>query len=92
MEKETRVAKEPIGTEAIRILAFAQAKELLGFTEKMLFVDRSKTPREIIIGIEPTFFEKIHGARVAIDQRYASWDQPIEEAEEMAIIPPVSGG
>ena len=30
--------------------------------------------------------------RVAIDLEYRAWDEPIGNAQEMAIIPPVSGG
>jgi molybdopterin converting factor small subunit len=30
--------------------------------------------------------------RVAINSRFASWDDPISDGDEVAILPPVSGG
>ncbi|WP_242522743.1 MoaD/ThiS family protein [Candidatus Methylacidiphilum infernorum] len=89
------MAKIDMGSDSsqkLKIVAFAQARSVLGFDEKVLSVGRSQSPREIVLAMEPLFFEKIPAARVALDCRYASWDQPIEEAQEMAIIPPVSGG
>ncbi|QSR89497.1 MoaD/ThiS family protein [Methylacidiphilum caldifontis] len=81
-----------VSSQSLKILAFAQARFLLGFEEKTQLVDRSQSPREIVLAMDPLFFEKIPAVRVALDCRYASWDQPIEDAQEMAIIPPVSGG
>lgn len=76
----------------VRLLLFAQARELLGFRERAISVDPGETPHQILERVSPGFFEKIFGARVSLDLEYCSWDCPIGEAEEMAVLPPVSGG
>ncbi len=83
-----------MGTEerTVRLLLFAQARELVGFRELLILVDPEETPRQILERIAPGFFEKVFGARVSLDLEYGSWDCPIGEAEEMAVLPPVSGG
>jgi molybdopterin converting factor small subunit len=35
---------------------------------------------------------KTEGLRVAVDCEYHEWDAPIGPTEEVALIPPVSGG
>ncbi len=76
----------------VRLLLFAQARELLGFRERSIRVHPEETPHQLLERISPGFFEKILGARVSLDLEYCSWDCPIGEAEELAVIPPVSGG
>ncbi|VVM05087.1 hypothetical protein MAMC_00398 [Methylacidimicrobium cyclopophantes] len=76
----------------VRLLLFAQARELLGFREHWVSVRAEETPREILERIAPGFFEKIPGARVSLDLEYCSWDAPVGDADEMAVLPPVSGG
>lgn len=41
--------------------------------------------------IEPQFIPG-KSVRVAVNQEYADWDKPIGNANEIAVIPPVSGG
>lgn len=76
----------------VRLLLFAQARELLGRRELSISVRPEETPHQVIERISPGFFEKVFGARVSLDLEYCSWDCPIGEAEEMAVLPPVSGG
>ncbi|WP_018291052.1 MoaD/ThiS family protein [Verrucomicrobium sp. 3C] len=76
----------------IRLLLFAQAKEFLGFRERLVSVRPEETPREILERLSPGFFERNFGARVSLDLEYCSWDAPVGEAGEMAVLPPVSGG
>jgi molybdopterin synthase sulfur carrier subunit len=80
------------GERTIRLLLFAQARELLGFRERLVSVRPEETPREILERLSPGFFEKLFGVRVSLDLEYCSWDNPVGEADEMAVLPPVSGG
>ncbi len=75
-----------------QILPFAQARDLLGFSEKKLSCSSDSTPRAIIESIQPGFLTIHTTFRVALDEEYASWDQPILDAQVLAILPPVSGG
>jgi molybdopterin converting factor small subunit len=75
----------------IKVLTFAQTRTQLGFAEKSFDCEPGETPREILHRIAPQFDPgKI--IRVAVDREYADWDQPISNATELALIPPVSGG
>jgi len=74
----------------VTVLAFAQAHDQLGFRERIVDCAPTDTPRSVIARLESNFvFETM---RVAIDQEYVSWDAPIAEGREIAVIPPVSGG
>jgi molybdopterin synthase sulfur carrier subunit len=72
------------------LLTFAQAREQLGFGERAIECAATDTPREVLRRIAPEF--STESCRVAVDQEYADWDQPIGQAQELALIPPVSGG
>ncbi len=75
----------------IKIFTFAQTRTQLGFAEKLFDCEPGETPRQILRRLAPQFDPgKI--IRVAVNQEYADWDQPVGEATELALIPPVSGG
>ena len=74
----------------VKVLAFAQAHDRLGFREIVVDCTATDTPRSIARRIAPG--ATLEGMRVAIDQEYTSWDAPIGEGREIAVIPPVSGG
>jgi molybdopterin synthase sulfur carrier subunit len=75
----------------MKILAFAQTRARLGFGERLVECSPGETPRDILRRIAPAF-EPEQTIRVALDQEYADWDQPVGGAMELALIPPVSGG
>jgi len=75
----------------IIVLTFAQTRTQLGFAEKSVECEPDETPREILRRLAPQF-DPGKTIRVAVDQEYADWDQPVGEAFELALIPPVSGG
>lgn len=74
----------------IKVLAFAHAQEQLGFRERMIECEPGDSPREILARLAPGFHAGV--ARVAVDCEYHDWDLPLGAADELAIIPPVSGG
>lgn len=76
--------------KTIRLLAFAQAREVLGFGEKSIETSGKETLRQLVQRVNPGV--DVSGWRVAIDLEYADWEQPIGEGLEVALIPPVSGG
>ena len=75
----------------INILTFAQTRTQLGFSEMAVEYAVTETPRQILRRIAPQF-DPGKTVRVAVNQEYADWDQPIGTATELALIPPVSGG
>lgn len=74
----------------IKILAFAHLPALLGFRERTVECAETDTPRGVLQRLSPA--ADLSGVRVAIDEEYRSWDEPIGAATELALIPPVSGG
>ncbi len=74
----------------ITILAFAQAQSVFGFSETRLVCAPVETPRHVVLRLCPS--AQIDALRVALDCEYVSWDAPLGEAKELAILPPVSGG
>jgi molybdopterin synthase sulfur carrier subunit len=74
----------------VRLLAFAQAADHVGFRERAVVCKPEDTARQLLQRVAADY-DPAH-ARVAIDGEYRDWDEPIGTAEELAIIPPVSGG
>ncbi len=75
----------------IKILTFAQTRTQLGFSELDVDCAATETPRQILHRIAPQF-DPGKSIRAAVNQEYTDWDQPVGEAFELALIPPVSGG
>jgi molybdopterin synthase sulfur carrier subunit len=74
----------------LKILAFAQAQDQLGFRERVIECAAGDSPRAILAALAPGFDGA--GMRVAVDLEYRDWDAPIGDAAELALVPPVSGG
>ncbi len=74
----------------LTILVFAQARDAFGFAERAVPCAPEETPREVLQRVSPGV--SLEHLRVALDCEYVTWDTPIGEAAELAIIPPVSGG
>ena len=75
----------------VKLLAFAQAADRLGWREMLAECAPDDTLRGIIGRNAPGF--DFTSARVAVDCEYMSWDDAVGAlAQEIAIIPPVSGG
>jgi molybdopterin synthase sulfur carrier subunit len=75
----------------VTVLTFAQTRTQLGFSEKVVECEPTETPRQIFKRIAPEF-NFGNTIRVAVNQEYGDWDRPIGNAQEIALIPPVSGG
>ena len=74
----------------LRVLAFAQARDLLGFDAMEIETRADETVEEVLRRIPR--LERLSNLRIALDQEYVDRGQVVGEASELAIIPPVSGG
>ena len=75
----------------VKLLAFAQAADRLGWREILAECAPDETLRGIVGRNAPGF--DFTSVRVAVDCEYMSWDDAVGAlAQEIAIIPPVSGG
>lgn len=78
----------------MKILFFAGARDVVGYDD--LVADLPPTTArgllEYLCGEFPALAPYAPSLRVAVNGTYASWDDPIANDDEVAIIPPVAGG
>ena len=75
----------------VKLLAFAQAADRLGWREMAVECAADETLRAIVGRVAPGF--DLASVRVAVNCEYAAWDDAVgAQAQEIAILPPVSGG
>jgi molybdopterin converting factor small subunit len=75
---------------SITVLAFAQSQDLFGFSSRELSCEPGDTPRTLVLRLVPG--ADLSLLRVALDCEFTTWDTPLGDSRELAIIPPVSGG
>lgn len=78
----------------MRILSFGIAREIIGESELAMALAESITVSDLKAYLEETYpdFKTLPSYRVAINQTFAEDDDEIAAHDEVAIIPPVSGG
>ena len=80
---------------AIRILLFAELREQAGWAEQHWPADPESaavlTPRQLWFHLKlpGTLDQRV---RVAINQQFADADTPLQPGDELAFLPPISGG
>ncbi|SQH74406.1 molybdopterin synthase, small subunit [Shewanella benthica] len=82
----------------INVLFFAQVRELLGQSKLAVEASESTVTAE---GLRAQLAEKddkwakvlvADKLLVAVNQTISSWDTPVEDGDEVAFFPPVTGG
>jgi molybdopterin synthase sulfur carrier subunit len=78
----------------INILGFGIAKDIFRTSSLKINVKENLTISELRSRIESDFpqFKQLSNYMVAVNSEYGSEDQRLNEKDEIAIIPPVSGG
>ncbi|MDR2231148.1 molybdopterin synthase sulfur carrier subunit [Elizabethkingia ursingii] len=78
----------------LKILAFGITKDILGGAEKEIELTDEITVKDLKTKLESEFAElkRLKSYFIAVDDEYAEDDQVIISTNEVAIIPPVSGG
>lgn len=78
----------------LKILAFGITKDILGTSEKELEVQEGLNVKQLKDKLENGFPQliKLKSYFIAVNEEYAGDDQVITGTDEVAIIPPVSGG
>jgi len=84
----------------VRVRLFAGLRETVGWSEKLVEVSAATgtpqatrpTPEQLWrqLGLQPG--DPPAGVRVAINQQFASWDTTLSGGDELAFLPPISGG
>lgn len=76
----------------VRVRLFAGLREAAGFAEREIEIDDGATCADVaraIDGLEAALGE---GLAFAVNRAYADATQPVSDGDEVALIPPVSGG
>ncbi len=79
----------------VKVLFFATYREKTGLRELPLDLPPGATVQEVLRVLEERFPEVGSGwsnALVAVNQNYAAPETPLQEGDEVAFFPPVSGG
>ena len=79
---------------AVKIRFFARLRELAGIENEALQVAPGSTLRDVYAALRDRHgaLPSLEGVRGAVNQEFAGWDDPISGGDEVAFIPPVSGG
>ncbi|MEL6652718.1 MAG: MoaD/ThiS family protein [Bacteroidota bacterium] len=78
----------------ITLLAFGIAKDILGQRQVAIEVPDGLQVSGLLahLGEQYPDFKDLASLRVAVNEEYAQADHPISPADEIVLIPPVSGG
>lgn len=79
----------------VEVLLFARLREVAGrrAVEVTLPADASADDLwTVVVGTLPVLRGARGGVRVAINERYAAWDDALHDGDVVAFIPPVAGG
>ena len=79
----------------IRVLAFGSAASALGWSERAVAAGGMDRLQQLVEKLEadcPRLAAARGRMRFAINQVYAELDAPVRGGDEVALIPPVSGG
>lgn len=79
----------------MKVLFFAQSRQAAGRDEYSLKVDGALTPSEfwaLLVKVFPGLAGQQKSARLARHETYLQEDDLLQPDDEIAIIPPVSGG
>ena len=84
---------------SVRVRLFASLRETAGWSDRELALpvasgDAPCTPRLLWQGLAlaPPTPARPAGRRVAINQQFASPDTPLQPGDELAFLPPITGG
>ena len=79
----------------VTVLFFATCREIFGEREQEVDLPAGATVSDLVEVLSsgaPTFREMDRSMMVSVNQAYVERDRSLEDGDEIAFIPPVSGG
>jgi len=77
-------------TMQVRLVLFAGLRQAAGFRERTVELPKGATVADLLATLDPALVRRTF--YVAVNEEYAHRDTPLEEGDEVALLPPVSGG
>ncbi len=77
----------------MKIKTFGAARDMMGSKEVVVRINGTEVAdlRKTLIATYPAL-ANLRSLLIAVNQQYAEDGQPLKESDEIALIPPVSGG
>jgi molybdopterin converting factor subunit 1 len=79
----------------VRVRLFASLRETIGASEVELDLPEGATAEEAwkaLAGTHPELASRRARLTAAVNRRYAGFDTPLHDGDEVVFVPPVSGG
>ena len=79
----------------IRVLYFGALREAAGKADELFTLGEESTAAEIIARVRERFprsTELLSRSAIAVNQNYVLPSEPLHDGDEVALLPPVSGG
>lgn len=76
------------------VLLFGVAKEIAGDSKTVVSFDTAGTVGDLMSALKKQYpeFDRLNSFVIAVNNEYADTEHIINEGDEVAVIPPVSGG
>jgi len=89
------VVPSVLPTLRVKVLFFGRVRELIGLTEESREIAKATTLHELFQAYIERF-PQLAGFRSSLvasrNQEFAAWNTPLVDGDEVAFLPPVSGG
>ncbi len=90
---QTAAATAAAAAFAVQVRLFAALREQAGWSVRQVALSGgAATPLAVWGLLELGADARPMDVRVAINQQFASWDTPLRNGDELAFLPPISGG
>ena len=79
----------------VRVRLFASLREAAGVAEAALELAPGSTAEDAwrqLAGLHPSLAERRASLAASVNRRYAPFETPLADGDELVFIPPVSGG
>lgn len=79
----------------VNLLFFAVLRDITGTDSRVLSLESGATPRQVWESLRSSYAKLADYTQppmIAINESYASPDDPLRDGDELAFIPPVAGG
>ena len=77
----------------VQVLFFASAREWAGRSKIELGLPEGALVQDALHSAElACLAPRLSSIRLAVNERFAAMDSPLREGDELAVLPPVSGG